>query len=242
MKKTLLFIVFVFFLHTVSSSQSLSLSWVNGPISNGDTIKIIGDTSVTATAYVNCKNDSILISVKVRKKELSIIPGSQNYFCWASCYTPSVFVSPTAIDIPHDSVNHNFSGDYKAQGNMGKSYILYTFFDVNDVNDSISVVVLYDCTLSAIGESGFEKIDFSNAYPNPANDRTYFNYSLSGSAIGHSFLFIRDILGNIVIEIPITEENGTLRVFTDKLNNGVYFYSLIIHGKVNFTKKLIIRH
>jgi hypothetical protein len=243
MKKTLLLLAVSLCFCLNTPAQNLSLSWISGPINNGDTIRASGDTTGTVSAYVDCKNESSsTITVKVRKKELMITQGTANYFCWANCYTPPVFVSPTGIDIPGDSVCHNFSGDYKAQGHVGNSYVLYTFFNISNANDTISVVVEYDCSLSGIGTVSSENVEFSNAYPNPAGDQTFFSFNLPTTAVNNSEIVLRDMLGNLVSYLRIIEKNGTIKLPTDKLNNGVYFYSLVIDEKVVLTKKLIIRH
>lgn len=243
MKNTLLSIVFIVFVSVNISAQNLSLSWLGGPIANGATLTMVGDTGETLSFPIACKNEgTVPIAVQVRKKEISVVPGSQNYFCWTSCFLPGTFVSPDSLVIEPDSTSNNFTGDYKSRGHIGASTIMYTFFDYFNLNDSISVQITYDCSLSSKENIIAPKVVFSNAFPNPAHEKTSFTYLLSESALNNTKLIIRDMLGNVVEEIPITESKGTLVVFTDKMGNGVHFYSLIVNGKTQFTKKLIIRH
>jgi len=242
MKKNILLIALLIFLFDNASAQDLSLSWAYGALTNDTTITVVGDTATLTSVGVYCKNNGTsLLSVKVRKKEISVVAGSQNYFCWGSCWASSVYTSPDSVDIAHDSMSYAFTGDYKAKDHMGITTIMYTFFDMFNPNDSVCVVVNYDCSMSAVGEIPSENIEFSNAFPNPANDHVAFNYSIPPS-LNDCELIIRDLVGNIVSNILITDKTGTLKIYTDKLNNGVYFYSLLVNDKPSFTRKLIVRH
>lgn len=244
MKRGIFFLGFSMIIIVTAYAQSLSLSWTGGAINNEQTITVTGDTIGTVYSYVNCKNDtSSTVTVRVRKKEISVVSGSENTFCWVNCYLPNIFTSPFSIDILADSVAHDFSGEYKAKGNIGITTIMYTFFNVADENDSVCVLVAYDCSLgSAVPEISDETIEFSNAYPNPANTFTSLSYSVPASEQNSLKIIIRDLVGNIISENILTDKEGTLKIFTEKFSDGVYFYSLIIDDQVFFTRKLIVRH
>ncbi len=244
MRKFLLFVTASLLFFVTAYAQSLSLSWDDGAITNGQTITVTGDTSGTVYAYLKCTNSNAsTLSVKVKKKHISIVPGSENYFCWMNCYIPTVFVSTYYIDIQKDSTANDFSGDYKAHGNIGVSTVMYTFYDMSNVNDSACVIVNYDCSLglSVPENSSVAKVDFSNAYPNPANSQTSFTYAIPDSE-GNAHLVIRDMVGGVVSDIELTENNGSLKIETSKLSDGVYFYSLMLDGQPYMTKKLVIKH
>jgi len=243
MKKLLLLICAGALITVTTYAQSLSLSWTGGAIANDQLITITGDTAGTVYSYIDCTNENAdTLSVKVRKKYVSIVPGSENTFCWSTCYLPGVMVSPFFIDIQPDSVTHEFSGEYKAKGNIGITTVMYTFFDMNNENDSVCVQVAYDCSLGAGIEPASDlNIEFSNAYPNPANSSTSFTYNLL-TVQEQAELVIRDMVGNIVSRIPVTELSGTLKVETGALSSGVYFYTLLLSDQPYFTKKLVVKH
>ncbi len=244
MKRGLLFLGFTLFVLVTVYAQSLSLSWTGGALTNGQVITITGDTTGTVYSYLYCTNNNTdTLSVKVKKKEISLVAGSENSFCWLNCYLPSTYISTYSIDILPDSTSLDFIGEYKAHGNIGISSIMYTFFDMNNVNDSVSVIVNYDCSLgSSVQEIKNDKIVFSNAYPNPANSYTSFSYTFPpASAYSHQFV-IRDLLGNMVYESEITDQTGIIKVYTNSFSNGVYFYSLLVDGQAYFTRKLIVKH
>jgi hypothetical protein len=243
MKRGILFLGLSMFIFITAYAQSLSLSWSGGAISNGQTITIIGDTAGTVFSEVDITNNGTdTLSVKVKKKELSLVSGSENSFCWLNCYLPNIYVSPYFINMIPDSLYIDFSGEYKAHGNVGASQVMYTFYDMNNVNDSVCVIVNYDCSMSSVPDLGKVNVEFSNAFPNPADAYTSFTYSFPASSTPNSRLIVRDLVGNIVAESNLTDQNGTIKIYTEKLNDGVYFYSLLLEDQVYLTRKLIVRH
>ena len=243
MKKVLLFASVSLLFFATAYAQSLSLSWVGGAISNGQTITIAGDTAGTVYSYIDCSNTSATtVTVKVKKKHVNIVSGTENSFCWVTCYLPNVFLSNYSKDIAADSTAHDFSGEYNAHGNVGITTVMYTFFNIDNEADSAWVLVNYDCSMSSTPEiQKPAEVEFSNAYPNPASTQVSFRYKLPDMS-GSPRMMIRDILGNTVISMPIRDTEGTLNVETSSLSDGVYFYSLTLDGQPYFTKKLVIKN
>jgi hypothetical protein len=244
MKKGILFLGLSTLLFVTAYAQSLSLSWTGGALTNGQTITVVGDTSGTVYSYVDCTNNGVdSISVKVKKIEISLVAGSENTFCWVNCYLPTTYISDYEIKIGPGAVCNEFSGEYKAKGNIGISSVMYVFYNRSNPNDSVSVIINYDCSLgSAIPEVSQSSVEFSNAYPNPAGNVTSFSFSLPDVAVKEHRLIIRDMVGNIVYDEKLIDKTGTIKVNTAVLRDGVYFYSLMLEGQAYLTRKLIIKH
>ena len=81
----------------------------------------------------------------------------------------------------------------------------------------------------------------SEAYPNPANSETKFDYKLPNEA-KEAKVIIRSLLGLIMSEHLIEGKIGTITIQTNDLTGGIYFYSLLIDGDIKITRKLIIKH
>lgn len=241
-----IFINLLFFIAGLSFAlaQNLSLSDVSGALNNADYVYIWGDSSIYTqmdSHFEVHNNGSSAIDVKVKKTEIIVISGSENLFCWGMCYDTATFVSSEMINIAAGSSNlHDFGGYYKPKGNLGQTTIMYTFFNNADSNDSVCVNVVYGATAASIEESS-PVIEFSNAYPNPASSIVYFNYALN-SGNYNATLSVSDILGSEVIHQTIVNSNRRTSIDVTNLESGVYFYSLQINGKAQFTRKLIIRH
>ena len=225
-------------------AQNLSLEDASGPLNNADYVYIWGDSgmyTIMDSHFIVNNNGSSAIDVKVKKTEITVISGSENYFCWGVCYMPETFISSEMINIAAGSSNtHDFSGDYKPKGNLGQTTIMYTFFDVANTTDSVCINVVYGATAASIEES-LSVIEFSNAYPNPASSIVYFNYTLKPGNY-NAVLSVSDILGSEIIHHSIVNPSGRTSIDVTSLESGVYFYSLQINGEPQFTRKLIIRH
>ncbi len=241
MKKVLLFSILSYFTVLTAFAQSLELSNAYGKMNDGDTI-VLFNTNATASfaVGVTVKNTSGSdIDVKVKKTELSLISGSENYFCWVSCYLANTYVSPTGITLKPGRDTSVFTGDYNSMGNAGASYIRYTFFDSKTPSDSITFVAKYIAGSGVGIENTQAKAQVSNIYPNPARNTVSLNYDLNGAQ--HAQFEIYNILGSLVKTIEIDETSGLLNIDVTDLNNGVYFYSFIVNDKVITSKKLVIQ-
>lgn len=246
MKKSIFVIsILAAFAFSTALAQNLSLSDASGGALAPDSYFYIwGDSSNSTTMeshFSITNNSASALDIKVKKTEISVILGSENAFCWGQCFIPEVFVSPDAIAINSGATNTDgFIGDYKPKGFLGSSTIRYTFFDSNNVNDSVAVYVVYGATPAAIAIKP-ATIEFSNAFPNPATSVVSFNYDLQ-SAQGLGELVITDLLGSEIFISTLSNDKGKLTVDVSGFTGGVYFYSLRLDGKSQFTRKLIVRH
>jgi hypothetical protein len=242
MKRSLLYLSILVLLGFSVKAQNLVISDTNGVIyDNGDTITVAAIPSGTNYLYLDVLNSgSDSMSVIAKKKEITIVLGSENTFCWGTCYLPATFVGDP-IWIAPDSICHGFDAQYNAKNHLGISILLYTFFDENNIADSSSVFVKFDGLHSNVPEIVPEKVQFSNASPNPANGYSNISYELPGNGFENRIV-VRDMLGNDVHNQLLVENSGTVKIDTYSLSNGVYFYTLIVNGKPFATRKLIIKH
>ncbi len=242
--KHILILPFLLFIGvSVAFGQNLTLSLGSTPLANNETIEIWGDSGLYTIidSHVAVNNiSSSSIEVLVKKTEISTIAGSENSFCWGTCYLPATFVSPTPIAIPgNSSETGGFIGDYKPKGHLGSTTIRYTFFNKQNSSDSVAFIVIYSAGVTSVDDYP-TIIDFSNAFPNPASNFVNFNYNLQGTSSAE--FVITDLLGSEHFRAELQNENNKLTVDVTSFNAGVYFYSLRVDGKMQFTRKLIVRH
>ncbi len=98
-----------------------------------------------------------------------------------------------------------------------------------------------DNLLATRNDNGDDNITVSDAYPNPADNLTVLSYSLIYGSPNAKVVVI-DMVGNEVIVIPVTEKEGSIKIETEKLLDGVYFYSFVNENKAIYTKRLVVRH
>jgi hypothetical protein len=232
----------VTFISFIATSQSLSLKTSDGAkINNGDTITLT-NANATADFTLNLaitNSSSSPIEIKAKKTELSIITGSINYFCsWTSCYQPGTYVTPDSLPLAAGASFSPFIVDYESEGNAGKSTVMYTFYDRTDNNDSIAVIVNYIAGFVGI-ESNEKNVTLSKAYPNPTKNAFYLDYNFSNTQ--NARVEVINVIGSVVKVQEIQGLNGKTMIDVSNLNNGVYFYSVIVDGKKYVSKKLIIQ-
>lgn len=92
-----------------------------------------------------------------------------------------------------------------------------------------------------IGSDMTKGIEFSNPYPNPANEKTGINFQLP-SPNSEARVMLRNLLGSVVKEITVRGIENKFFINTSDLNNGLYFYSVMFENRILFTKKLIVKH
>ncbi len=224
-------------------AQTIQLSHNQIDLNNGEELDIYGDStsSTTMYAHIDVRNTTTTdVDIIVKKVELSLVSGSQNFFCWGQCYTPSTYVSPLAITVAGKSTSTDFDGEYMPQGNLGTSQVMYVFFVEGNPNDSAAVVVNYVATPVGINGEDFQ-VELSDAFPNPANDKVSFKYDLPAE-VSSAKVIIRNMIGSVVREASLSRQNKEVSINTSDLNEGVYFYSFILDDNVYVTKKLVIQH
>lgn len=243
MKKILLSIAVILVTIFYTNAQSFSLSWGGEVI--GDTVIItpdaetINDLLFEAIVHNNSDNGA---NVKVVREQVSLVDGSSNYFCWGACYPPFVDSSGMTMFIPAggQSGDIDFSAHYEINETVGLSIIKFHYYNVDNPDDKIVVVVKFDTRPDGINEAILAKIKVSDIYPNPAVNYVDLNYDLPRE-VETATVKIVNILGSVVKEQQIDTGNGKLRMDISDMNDGIYFYSIFVNGEAYKTKKLIVK-
>lgn len=241
MKKIILLLIFPTFALTLFG-QNLSLSNSSGSLNSEDTVTVYipNDIAYEEHVYVT-NNGASAIDVKVRKKTLELLPGAFNTFCWGQCFSPSVDESPYPVTLAAGETNSTgFYADYNAFGADGLTVVRYTFFDVDQPGDSVSVILKFYTTPASVNDNVAIKAEISNPYPNPANSKCQFTYSIPMN-VNDSKIVIMDLAGNIVHSVTLIPGDGKATVDVTAFASGIYFYSLWLHDKPVTTRKMIVQ-
>jgi len=224
-----------------STTSSFALSNDDGELLNNGPLIISGDPGdESLVSYVFATNESTKDKeVKIRRIETHMPEGTSSYFCWAQCYPPATNVSPTAMTIAIGETNTNFSGDYLPSGIEGEATISYVFFDEEDLSDFSTINVTYVASTVGI-EENLNEIFLSNAYPNPASTVVSLDYDLKD--VNDAKLVIYNLLGSVVRDVQINDAIGKLKVNVSDMDDGIYFYSLLVNNETVKTQKLVIKH
>ncbi|MDR0968924.1 MAG: T9SS type A sorting domain-containing protein [Lentimicrobiaceae bacterium] len=249
MKNFLSLILFSLLLNGVALAQSLSLEWDNVVVADGTEILVEGDGSedeYVANMLVR-NNTNTNLDVTLRRETLEMPDGTQNFICWGSCFGPGVDESPSPVIVRADttSADWEFGGHYMPKMEYGDPFISgiarvkYTFFVDGNEADNVSFIAKFNISGVSVDEIA-EKVILSNAYPNPASSIVSIDYNLNSIHIPAQ-IAIYNMLGQNIANQHIEGDMGKLQFSVADLDEGVYFYSIIVGNQTVETKKLVVR-
>ena len=241
--KKLILLISVMVSISLAYSQSFELYFEGQPLDPNSEITLSShpDSGLMVLDTLDVKNISDVTSeVFCVRTIIEDVQGTDNSFCWGSCYPPNIDTSTITVTILPQQTSYEFVGDHYPNGFMGVVKVKYTFYDSHNSNIQAVVYVNYDAT----GTGGFSDVPpknvMSEAYPNPANNLATIDFDCTG--LKNSNIVIYNLLGAVVEKIDVSGRMGTAKFNTSMYKEGIYFYSLLINNEVIRTQKLIIRH
>jgi hypothetical protein len=191
---------------------------------------------LTVKAYVvNISNSAI--RVKMRSEVIDSADGSQNYFCLNLCYAPGTTVSPDFEQIEPGDTLKTFKGYYRPNGALDAAAIRYTFYNINNLTDSIQLIGHFVPSPASIKPLVESKLQL---FPNPADGVLQVNFDLKSYA--GSSIIIYNSLGQKIYSEEITNNTGSIKINTANFKEGIYFCSISEGGKLKRTERLMILH
>ena len=209
-------------------------------------------------------NSAQAITLKCKKIEIDVIPGTENVTCWKLCplnydvagVNPSDFVTVGGNQMTEtiEAVGNNngedtiksFSGHYKPMNIDGCSLMRYEWYDENDLNTvlaAINVRFIHTNGPCSVSDEIFTVSPEFKLYPNPANELVRIEMNGLKENANNYTISIVDIIGKKVME-----KNGSSfkASFTDievaNLKQGIYIVSLTNGTSTIQTERLIVRH
>jgi hypothetical protein len=85
-----------------------------------------------------------------------------------------------------------------------------------------------------------KEISINDVYPNPASDQAYIEYKIHNDNV-KAKLLIHNILGRILGDYQLASSETKIKIPTEDLPTGVYFYTLYIDQEAVLTRKLVVR-
>jgi len=81
---------------------------------------------------------------------------------------------------------------------------------------------------------------FSNVYPNPASNQISFDYAFPAE-VRSAGIQLSNMLGQKVKFMEINPASQKVTLSVSDLNEGLYFYTLLINNQVAKTNKIILQ-
>jgi hypothetical protein len=181
------------------------------------------------------------ITLIIRNVDAQIGSSQRNYFCLDNnCLDHKV--EDFIVKIEPGQVMNNFQVVLEAGLVSGESSLRYVAFNKYNPGQ----VVEFD--LNFIVEEKPEKqnlyssrfITLHDVYPNPVVDQAVVDYKMNNDQV-KAKIVVHNILGNVVGEYSLPSSENFVRVRTDDLSAGIYFYTLYVENEGVITRKLIVR-
>lgn len=226
---------FVLVIHVEFPSDPLLLQIPDDDFVTNTEVYLNTDIDTTVNEFheiiypLNITNNSNTIKqILVKKKELNIISGSQNFFAWKSTYSPSVFNDTSGILIyPNITINNRFKAIYRPNGTIGESIIQYVFYNKFDLTDSSYVNIHFNAIQNGISHYSNDDLII---YPNPAKEILQLSGLNNSSSIS-----IIDLNGSYILNESIVGKTST-SINVSNLSAGIYFLEIRSSKGVTFKK------
>lgn len=199
--------------------------------------------SVHLTATLNGTESK---DVNMRRIELTVQPGTQNYYCWGVCYDAidagllPIWNSLGVHALPMNGGEPvtNFAGYHRPQGLEGTSTYRYVWFDVDNRDDSVWVDIEFQITAVGIEENG--ALARLSVFPNPSKGADV-QFEVDMPALGGATaLVIHNAVGQRIRTTPVRSGQPIARLSTEGLAPGLYFATLDHKGRGLVTQRFVV--
>jgi len=232
--KNLMLLVILMFINSCGFAQGFELT------SPQESYKgLIGETIKAPLRFKNTSDKPITLII--RKVNGQIGSTQKNYFCLDNnCLDQRV--EDYIIKIEPGQVSNSLQIVLEAGLVSGESALRYVAYSKSNPSQSV------EFELNFAVEERAEKQDIYNSrfvtlrdvYPNPVIDQAVVDYKIMNDQI-KAKIVVHNILGNIVGEYSLPSMENFIRVKTDDLSAGIYFYTLYVDNEGVMTRKLIVR-
>ena len=193
---------------------------------------------------VKIKNNSDRVLHLMVERVSSQIGSTQStFFCWGDeCFDKDTHIIPTSRKLAPGEESSAFLSVLEAGLTEQFSTVIYIFYDRDNPSNAVTYELNYNVEEKALKGLLYESEDItlSDAYPNPVSEYAIIQYRFFDETMEAKIL-IHNVLGSIVGEYKLLPVENQLKISTQELNPGVYFYTLYLDNKGLVTKKLIVK-
>lgn len=219
---------------------------------NAQSLKVV-DTESNVTGKIGTDLKSIVkiqntsdkpVRLRILKLDNKIKSGQLSYFCLGNeCVDGITNEITTEIIILPGQIIQDFISVLEPGLRESTSTITYRFINADDPTDITDFSVNY--LVESDNSKGIlfydNKIRISNLYPNPVDKIAIFDYQLDLEDESKTKIVFQNVLGSIISEYELQKFENKIKISTESLNPGVYFYTLQVDNQNLVTKKFIIK-
>lgn len=181
------------------------------------------------------------VTLIVRKLNSTLGGTQRNYFCQGdNCLDQQI--EDFVIRLEPGQTLSDFNIALDAGLANGVSSATYVVFNRYNPSENIQFQLNF-----AVEERSAKEHVFSNphiilhdVYPNPIIDYAFINYDMISDAV-KAKIVIHNILGNAIDEYDLPSGENKVKIRTESMNAGIYFYTLYLDNEGVITRKVIVK-
>lgn len=245
MKKNIYAIILLtigaFFTSKAQSIQIIDTTGASSVAVASYTISVDADSSNARLFWVK-NTTSSPINVQLKSYVISNLGSDLISYCIGTqCHSAGQpATANTAIPANGTLTNNGLLLDFTDFAGAGYSQVLYTLFNpAHPTTDSVSIMITYKITnITGVKLNTPNNITF-NLSPNPANNTVSFDYDLKGTSQSAT-IKIYNMLGTLVKTTSLETSSNSTKIDITSLEEGMYFYSVVVGGKAVKTSRLVV--
>lgn len=232
--KNLLLLVTLLFISSCGLAQGFEITSLQESYKG-----LIGETLKAPVRFKNTTDKAITLII--RKVNGQIGSTQKHYFCYDNnCLDQKV--EDYVVRIEPGQVLGNFNVVLEAGLVSGECTLKYVAYNKSNPGQSIEFGLNFTVEEKPEKQNIYSSrvITIHDVYPNPVIDHAMVDYRIASDLV-KAKIVIHNILGNVVGEYSLPSMETFVRLRTDDLSAGIYFYTLYIDNEGVMTRKLIVR-
>ncbi|MCL2435222.1 MAG: T9SS type A sorting domain-containing protein [Lentimicrobiaceae bacterium] len=183
---------------------------------------------------------AVELLMKTMRTNIVLIDGMDAYVCFGICPPSNVFAIDWTIMEGTESYALHIVPD-TCYCHFGISKFKLEFWSEKDESDKMTLLVEIDMQPVGIIGQKPENVSLS-AFPNPALAHSKINVSYTlADKNDKNCLVIRNIMGAMVMNIPLNDYENNITIDISDVKPGVYFYAIESKNRISIAKKLIVK-
>ena len=199
----------------------------------------IGETIKVPVRFKNTTEKTLTLII--RKVDGQIGSSQKHYFCVDNnCL--DYRIEDYILKLEPGQILNSFQIALETGLVSEESVLKYVAFSKSNPNQAIEFELNFNVEEKAEKESIYSSrfVTIHDVYPNPVVDQAVVDYKILNDRI-KAKLVVHNLLGNVVGEYSLPILENFVRVKTDDLSAGIYFYTLYVDDESVMTRKLIVR-
>jgi len=184
---------------------------------------------------------AIELPMKTLRTNVVLVNGTDAFVCtFGNCFAGNAFAIDGTVMGEYESYDLHVLPD-ASYSYFGLSKFKLEFWSEENESDKVSLFVEID--MQPLGIKGLKPENVSlSVFPNPAPAHSKINvsYTLADNN-DNNRLVIRNIMGVMVMNIPLNSYDNNITIDISDLNSGVYFYAIENKNRISIAKKLIVK-